>query len=113
RRRIAVRDVNSGDLVVPRRRCGRVSALGDEPLRLILWLRVVDRQVEEVRGIESVALLVQRVTSVLYDGQVAIRPECDVVEAGVRDVREIEQLEGAIVRAGRRELQLEQTAEAT
>jgi hypothetical protein len=88
--RVAVRDVDAGELVVAvvlpeaaeRRvdRGGRVAALGDPTQRLVRGVRVVEVDVERGAGVERVALSVQRVARVLDHAERVPREERHVVE---------------------------------
>src|SRR5689334_15612621 len=123
--RVAVRNVEPGDLVVavvleavasgaPRRinRCRGIAPQRENAHRLIRRVAVVQPYVEEIRGIEGVALRMQGVTRVLDEDDLVIGPEGHVVEAAVCLITLIEQREEAVIRRGRGLAQLEHGPEA-
>src|SRR5256712_3640950 len=90
----------------------RIAPLGEDPNRLVCRIREVEAHVEQVRGVEGVALGVKSVARVLDHDEVVPGPEGEVVEARVRDVAEEEERQGAVV-VGRPALrELEERAEA-
>src|SRR5262245_22093847 len=104
RRRVTVRDVEAGDLVVPvvlepvaRDRAdagvdrgGGVAPFGQDAERLVDRVGVVERDIEQVGRVESVPLRVQGVAGVLDEDDFVLRPEPDVIKPAVGDVAPVE-----------------------
>src|SRR4030095_13200794 len=100
--RIAVGLVPAGDFVVAVvlkggnpaelriESCGSVPSFGKDADRLVGRVAVVGVQVEQVRGIERVALRVQRVASVFHKDHAVLVPERAVIQSGMRDVAAVD-----------------------
>src|SRR5262245_2559249 len=103
RRRIAVRNVDSGDLVIAVVLEARgtlqagidrgrgITPLGEDPDRLLRRVGVVGPDVEHERRVERVMLRVKRIATIFDDHQQVFGEKRQVVEARVIDITKIEE----------------------
>ena len=109
---ITVGNVDTGDLVITFvieaggaeqpgvDRCRWVAALRHDTDRLVRRIGIILSHIEQVAGIERVALGVQRVARILHENDGVLAPKSDIVEARIHLVTEVEQ--GQLSGIGRR-----------